>query len=64
MIEFGSYADDTTPSGYGENFGQILTELRKHMASVSEWFWHNYLKANPKKESSLLKSFRCQSNKH
>ena len=49
MIEFGSYADDTTPSGYGENFGQILTELRKHMASVSEWFWHNYLKPNPKK---------------
>ena len=35
-LEFGSYADDTTPFVYGENFDQILSELEKHMAKNSE----------------------------
>ena len=35
-LEFGSYADDTTPFVYGENFDEILGELEKHMAKISE----------------------------
>ena len=35
-LEFGSYADDTTPFVYGENFDEILGELEKHMARISE----------------------------
>ena len=34
-LEFGSYADDTTPFVYGENFDEILGELEKHMAKIS-----------------------------
>ena len=34
-VEFGSYADDTTPFVYGKNFNQILDELEKHMAKIS-----------------------------
>ena len=36
-IEFGSNADHTTPFVYGENFEKILSELEKHVASISEW---------------------------
>ena len=35
-LEFGSYADDTTSFVYGENFDEILGELEKHMARISE----------------------------
>ena len=55
--EFGSYADDTTPLAYGENFDKILGELEKHMAKISEWFLHNYLKANAKKFHHFLSPF-------
>ena len=48
-LEFGSYADDTTPFIYEENIDEILGDLKKHMAKISEWFLHNCLKANAKK---------------
>ena len=48
-LEFGSYADDTTPFVYGENCEEILGELDKHMAKISEWFLENYLESNAKK---------------
>ena len=56
-LEFGSYADDTTPFVYGENFDEILGELEKHMAKISEWFLHNYLKANANKFHLFLSPF-------
>ena len=40
-LEFGSYADDTTPFVYGKYFYEILGELEKQMAKISEWFLHN-----------------------
>ena len=48
-LEFGRYADDTTPFVYGENFDEILGEWEKDMAKISEWFLHNCLKANAMK---------------
>ena len=48
-LQFGSYADDTTPFVYGENFDEIFRELEKHMAKISEWFLHSCFKANAKK---------------
>ena len=39
-LEFGSYADDTTP------FDEILGELQKYMTKICEWFLHNCLKTN------------------
>ena len=48
-LEFGSYADDTTPFVYQENFDEILGKLENHMAKISEWFLHNFLRANTKK---------------
>ena len=45
-LDFGIYADDTTPFVYGEHFDQILGELEKHLTENSEWFLHNCLKAN------------------
>ena len=33
-IEFRSYADDTTAFAYGENFDQILDELKKHVTKI------------------------------
>ena len=48
-LEFGSYADDTTSFVYGGNFDEILGELERHMAKISEWFLHNCFKANAKK---------------
>ena len=56
-LEFGSYADDTTPFVYGENFDEILGELEKHIAKISEWFLHNYLKVNAKKFHLFLSPF-------
>ena len=47
--EFGSYADDTTLFVYGESFDEILGELEKYMAKISEWFLYYCLKANAKK---------------
>ena len=47
--EFGSYADDTTSFVYGESFDEILGELEKYMAKISEWFLYYCLKANAKK---------------
>ena len=55
--EFGSYADDTTPFVYGENFDKILGELEKHMAKISERLLHNHLKANTKKFHLFLSPF-------
>ena len=37
------------PLFMGEIFEKIFGELEKHMAKISEWFLHNYLKANAKK---------------
>ena len=38
-------------------FDEILGELEKHMAKISEWFLHNYLKANAKKFHLFLSPF-------
>ena len=48
-LVFGSYVDDNTPFVYGENFDEILGELEKHMAKITEWFLHNCLKASASK---------------
>ena len=48
-LELGSYADNTIPFVFGENFDEILGELEKCMAKISEWFLHNCLKGNPRK---------------
>ena len=56
-LEFGNYADDSTPFAYGENFDEILGELEKHMAKISKWFLHNSLKANAKKFQLFLSPF-------
>ena len=63
VFESGSYADDTTPFDYGEKFYEILGELEKHMAKISERFLYNCLWVY-KKMSPFLKSIRWQSNKH
>ena len=52
-LEFGSYADDTAPFVYEENFDEILGELEKHVAKISEWLLHNCLKDNAKKLKSI-----------
>ena len=41
----------------GKIFDEILGELEKHMAKISEWFLHNYLNANAKKFHLFLSSF-------
>ena len=41
----------------GKIFDEILGELEKHMAKISEWFLHNYLKANAKKFHLFLIPF-------
>ena len=41
----------------GKIFDEILGELEKHMAKISEWFLHNYLKANAKKFHLFLSPF-------
>ena len=56
-LEFGSYADDTTPFVYRENFEEILGEEEKYMAKFSEWFLHNFLKP-VRQHSTLFKSIR------
>ena len=43
-LEFGSYADDTTSFVYGKNFDEILGELEKHMAKISNGFYIIVLK--------------------
>ena len=37
------------PLFMGEIFEKIFGELEKHMAKISEWFLHNYIKVNVKK---------------
>ena len=56
-LELGSYADDTTPFVYWEYFDKILGELEKHVTNISEWFFHNCLKANAKKFQIFLSPF-------
>ena len=56
-LKFGSYANDTTPFVYWENFNQILDEFEKHMTNISEWFLHNCLTANAKKFHLFLSTF-------
>ena len=34
-LEFESYAVDTTPFVFGENFDEILSETEKHIAKIS-----------------------------
>ena len=41
----------------GKIFDEVLGELEKHMAKISEWFLHNYLKANAKMFHLLLSPF-------
>ena len=41
----------------GKIFDEILGELEKHMAKISEWFLHNCLKANTKKCHLFLSPF-------
>ena len=45
------------PLFMGEIFEKIFGELEKHMAKISEWFLHNYLKANTKMFHLLLSPF-------
>ena len=56
-LEFGSYADDTTPFVYGKHFDEILGELQKYMTKICEWFLHNRLKTNANKFHLFLDSF-------
>ena len=41
----------------GKTFDEILGELEKRMAKISEWFLHNYLKANAKMFHLFLSPF-------
>ena len=41
----------------GKTFDEILGELVKQTAKISEWFLHNYLKANAKMFHLLLSPF-------
>ena len=41
----------------GKRFDEIIGELEKHMAKISQWFFHNYLKANAKKFHLFLRTF-------
>ena len=43
-LEFGSYADDTTPFIYGENIDEILGDLKKHMLKFLNGFYIIVLK--------------------
>ena len=56
-LEFGSYANDSTPFVSGENFDEILGELEKHTAKISELFLHKCIKANEKKFHLFLSPF-------
>ena len=56
-IEFQSYADDTTPYTYGENFNEIIDKLEIDMSKICELFHHNGFKANPGKFHFLIIPF-------
>ena len=56
-LEFGSYANDSTPFFSGENSDEILGELEKHTAKISELYLHKCIKANEKKFHLFLSPF-------
>ena len=45
IIEFASYADNTTLYTYGQSFEEIIEKLEIEMSKISEWFHHNGFKA-------------------
>ena len=45
------------PLFMGKILDEILDELEKHIAKISEWFLHNCLKANAKKFYFFLSPF-------
>ena len=57
VIEFASYANDTTPHTYGQSFAKIIEALETYMSNICEWFRHNGFKANPGKFHFLLSPF-------
>ena len=46
-IEFASYADNTTPYTYDQNFDEIIEKLEIDMSKICEWFHCNGFNANP-----------------
>ena len=48
-IEFASYADNTTPYTYDQNFDEIIEKLEIDMSKICEWFHCNGFNANPGK---------------
>lgn len=58
--EFGSYADNTTPYTYWENFDEIIEKVKIHMSKICQSFHHNNFKAKPGKFHFFTKPFRRQ----
>ena len=64
MIEFASYADDTTPNTYVQSFDEIIEILETDMPNIYEWFHLNRFKANPGKFHFFTKPIRRQTIKN
>ena len=52
--DVASYADDTTPYTYGENFEEVIKSLEDSSKILFQWFTNNYMKANADKCHLLL----------
>ena len=60
-IDCVSYADDTTPYVYGQNFDDVIKVLENNMDSVFSWFEKNGVIANSDKSHLLVSPYE---NKH
>ena len=54
VIDFASYADDSTPYCIGKTPEEVISQLEKSSKSIFEWFENNGMKANPDKCHLLL----------
>ena len=52
--DFASYADDTTPYVWGQNFSEVIDFLKSKATNVFKWFRENGLIANSSKSHFLI----------
>ena len=63
-IEFASYADNTTPYTYDQNFDEIIEKLEIDMSKICEWFHCNGFNANPGNFFFFFNPIHTQTNRN
>ena len=62
-MDFANYADDTTPYTCDLQMEKVIKTLEKNAEKLFQWFFYNFLNANPEKCHFLANNSEKMVNK-